>query len=267
MTSRRTGTNWHSSRASRFIFTESEAKNNVGPGTYDAVRGIGLSKSKAKGTSSFTSAVPKSAFAITERPGRLQEDEEEYFEHPPGPGSYNPKSGAFEQRPFPSSIQQFGATASRFGTSNPLGTNLGPGYYAEGKKHAVRKPKSTVPFLSNTQRANTAVTGLNTPGPGEYPAKGIKDEVSKKLKGRQGVFGTTEKRFAQFGAAVKLLMEYDRIRQGRDSTQLREQTATWQRVRAPLSHSRSHQTSQRRSPKYLPELASTTSPITPSKLG
>lgn len=138
MPSRRTGTNWHSSRASRFVFTESEAKNSkVGPGTYDVVRGVGQSKSKAKGTSSFTSAVPKSVFVVQEKPSRLQEDEEEYCERPPGPGSYNPKSGAFEQRPFPNSVQQFGATASRFGTSNPLGTNLGPGYYGEGGNNVI----------------------------------------------------------------------------------------------------------------------------------
>lgn len=70
------------------------------------------------------------------------------------------------------------------------------------------KGKNTAPFLSNTQRGNTARTGLNSPGPGEYPVKGIKDEISKKIKSKQGIFGTTEKRFAQIGAAVGLIINY-----------------------------------------------------------
>jgi len=44
---------------------------------------------------------------------------------------------------------------------------------------------------------------LNTPGPGEYPIKGIKEQVTKKLKGNQGIFGTTEKRFTQISSTVK----------------------------------------------------------------
>lgn len=140
MTTRKTGTNWHSSKVSRLMFTETEAKNNkVGPGTYDTIKAIGTSQQKMKGTSSFTSAVPKSTLYIKERPSKLEEDEE--YEDPPGPGSYNPKVAAFEQRQFPSSIQQFGATASRFGKSNVLGSNLGPGQYSEVKHYVSSSDK------------------------------------------------------------------------------------------------------------------------------
>jgi len=135
MTSRRTGTDWHSSKVSRLKFTDCEAmKYQVGPGSYDTLRGIGTSKQKAKGTSSFTSIVPKSTPHIKEKPNNLQEDEEE---DPPGPGSYNPKVGPFEKRQFPSAIQQFGFTASRFGKSGVLCSNLGPGQYNEGKKYVI----------------------------------------------------------------------------------------------------------------------------------
>jgi hypothetical protein len=135
MTNRRTGTDWHSSKVSRLKFTESEAmKYQVGPGSYDTLRAVGTAQQKAKGTSSFTSAVPKTTFHIKERPNTQQEDEEE---DPPGPGSYNPKVGAFEQRQFPSAIQQFGFTASRFGKSNVLGSNLGPGQYNEVKQYVT----------------------------------------------------------------------------------------------------------------------------------
>jgi hypothetical protein len=53
-----------------------------------------------------------------------------------------------------------------------------------------------------------ARAGLNTPGPGEYPVKGIKDEVTKKVKGKQEIFGTTEMRFAQYSSTVGSVNDY-----------------------------------------------------------
>lgn len=44
---------------------------------------------------------------------------------------------------------------------------------------------------------------FGTPGPGQYPVKGIKDAISKKMWGKQGAFGTTERRFAEFSSMVK----------------------------------------------------------------
>jgi len=41
-----------------------------------------------------------------------------------------------------------------------------------------------------------------TPGPGQYGAKGIKDDLNRKVWGKQGVFGSTERRFAQFSSLV-----------------------------------------------------------------
>jgi hypothetical protein len=40
------------------------------------------------------------------------------------------------------------------------------------------------------------------PGPGQYSVKGINDDLRKKVWGKQGVFGSTEKRFAQLSKMV-----------------------------------------------------------------
>jgi len=40
------------------------------------------------------------------------------------------------------------------------------------------------------------------PGPGQYSMKGINDELRKRVWGKQGVFGSTEKRFAQLSTMV-----------------------------------------------------------------
>lgn len=56
--------------------------------------------------------------------------------------------------------------------------------------------------MSSEKRANTARAGLNTPGPGQYPVKGIKDDINKKVWGKQGAFGTTEKRFSHLSSMV-----------------------------------------------------------------
>lgn len=56
------------------------------------------------------------------------------------------------------------------------------------------------PFLSSERRSvqrNSAI-----PGPGQYEVKCIKDQLSKKVWGRQGVFGCTERRFAQLSTLV-----------------------------------------------------------------
>ena len=59
-----------------------------------------------------------------------------------------------------------------------------------------------VPFLSNEKKADAKKTAIDTPGPGHYPSKGIKDDLAKKVWGKQGAFGSTEKRFAQLALMV-----------------------------------------------------------------
>lgn len=51
-----------------------------------------------------------------------------------------------------------------------------------------------VPFTSTTKRFKLNI-GKNKPGPGSYSAGNMIDSLDKKVWGRQGVFGSTEKRF------------------------------------------------------------------------
>ncbi len=59
-----------------------------------------------------------------------------------------------------------------------------------------------VGFLSKGERAQAGKKAGETPGPGQYQAKGIKDELNKRVWGKQGAFGSTERRFAQLTAMV-----------------------------------------------------------------
>lgn len=139
LVNRNTGTNWHSSKVNRPIFTARGAKNNmIGPGSYEIIKCMGTASQKVRGTSCFVSAVPKSTACIKENITRPTDDEEEFDENPPGPGSYNPKFGAFEQRSFPGPIQQFGCTAVRFSqVKNAMGSTLGPGQYGDFRQNYV----------------------------------------------------------------------------------------------------------------------------------
>jgi hypothetical protein len=124
---RSTGTNWHASKVKRPMFTSSANQQSlVGPGSYNLTE---TSVKKPKGTSCFVSNVPKSA--MKERP-RTPDEDEESDNDSPGPGYYNPKGGAFQERVVPGPIQQFGFIAPRFTQSKDMsGTNLGPGQYAD----------------------------------------------------------------------------------------------------------------------------------------
>lgn len=65
------------------------------------------------------------------------------------------------------------------------------------------KRKGYVPFLSSEKRLDAIKKGpTEIPGPGQYPVKGIKDDLNKKVWGKQGVFGSTERRFAQLSSMV-----------------------------------------------------------------
>jgi len=50
--------------------------------------------------------------------------------------------------------------------------------------------------LTKAEREAANKLGLETPGPGQYQAKGLKDSLTKKVWGKQGAFGCTERRFA-----------------------------------------------------------------------
>lgn len=145
---KKTGTNWHASKVKRLAFGDPKPDlNTLGPGSYDAfLKQASAPQTKVRGTSCFVSTVPKTTgqdstrFPRGKSPSETddEEDDEEFDEAPPGPGHYNPKSGAFDPKLIPGGIQQFGVTAPRFGSSkNPLSSTLGPGQYGDFRQNYV----------------------------------------------------------------------------------------------------------------------------------
>jgi len=128
-----TGINWHSSKVKRPMLTSSATQQSlIGPGSYNTTK---TPTKKPRGTSCFISNVPK--LAIKERPRTPDEDEESDY-NSPGPGYYNPKRGAFQERVMPGPVQQFGSTAPRFVQSkNMSNSNLGPGQYGDFRQRNV----------------------------------------------------------------------------------------------------------------------------------
>ena len=59
-----------------------------------------------------------------------------------------------------------------------------------------------MPFLSSEKKAEGGKVVTDTPGPGQYPSKGIREDLTKKVWGKQGAFGSTERRFAQLTSMV-----------------------------------------------------------------
>ena len=66
----------------------------------------------------------------------------------------------------------------------------------------MKKHKTKVPFLSSERRTLKKEITIITPGPGQYKFKGIDENVKNKVWGKQGVFGSTEKRFPKLSTLV-----------------------------------------------------------------
>jgi len=147
---RKSGTNWHASKVKRLGFLDS--KNDtaaVGPGSYDPLKPVASPQQKVRGTSVFVSTVPKALGGEKLTPPRINsqgdtadddndDEEDDNEEAVPGPGHYNPKAGAFENKFAPSGIQQFGHTAPRFMQPRAtLGNTLGPGQYGDFRQSMV----------------------------------------------------------------------------------------------------------------------------------
>jgi hypothetical protein len=64
------------------------------------------------------------------------------------------------------------------------------------------------PFSSTNERfKGQKQTRVSTsPGPGAYKSKGLKEQIDKKVWGKQGPFGTVEKRFAHLSHAVEIFL-------------------------------------------------------------
>jgi Sperm-tail PG-rich repeat len=166
---------WHKNAEKRSAFIIKSAI--PGPGAYAPK--LFLPKYKEK---------PSPAFISNSKRGTQIKTEEDWDDGVPGPGKYSIKS-TFTPPPV-RQPQNFGSNAERFKSTSPDLINLGPGHYDLSPSNLKKNPQEfKAPFCSTNLRFQNT-PDLN-PGPGSY--RNI--DVQKKVWGKQGVFGCTEKRF------------------------------------------------------------------------
>lgn len=167
---------WHKSAVKRSTFLN---KSSVpGPGSY-----------VPKSTTPKYKLKPSAVFASNcKRPTEIYGDDSSEDGNP-GPGNYAAHS-TFTPSPVRSGPQNFGSGCERFKSTTPEPLRIGPGYYNVPSPNFRKKiGDSKAPFSSTNLRFQNNVD-LN-PGPGSY--RNV--DVQKKVWGKQGVFGSTEKRF------------------------------------------------------------------------
>mmetsp|Transcript_5241 Transcript_5241/g.9623 ORF Transcript_5241/g.9623 Transcript_5241/m.9623 type:complete len:531 (+) Transcript_5241:30-1622(+) len=191
------GTSWHRYKSKRDLGS-APSKTNLGPGSYYEPKEVVMPLYKYKPSSVFASGckrdcyIPPSGKTKDETSGSSDEDEV------PGPGHYNGATSvsAFNVKPVPERLQFFGSTSSRFKAEKADKASIAPGMYGELRKPlAAKKPgDSKAPFASTKTRFEAKFD--TSPGPGAYRDETIVDSINKKVWGRQGVFGSSERRFA-----------------------------------------------------------------------
>eukprot|EP00949_MAST-11_sp_MAST-11-sp1_P003801 g3801.t1 len=201
------GVDWARSRSTRTDFTKNTGAG-PSPADYDTTGSArnNIMQLEPRPTASFASKVErvktvKSKHAM------------------PGPGHYGaPRTGNFEPKRVPESMQFFGSTSRRFGSMGRNGQTPGPGgpgAYdvmrtssfagdAASRSRAARssRHRSSVGFASTSTRFGGGITAGESqfsPAPGVYEMPSMVDEVKKKMSSRTGVFGSTTRRFATFG--------------------------------------------------------------------
>lgn len=183
------GPAWHKSRAKRIVATAPDSK--VGPGSYNEFQLNLAPMYKYKPNAVFVSG--------TQRETQVEEpllEEEQWKEPLPGPGHYHSEvQSSFRPKLVPSRLQFFGSTSARFQAKQPPHPNLGPGVYGDLRKPLISKPnsESNVPFSAKDLRFRARPS--TNPGPGSYKEMPFSEDSKRRTWGRQGVFGTTEKRF------------------------------------------------------------------------
>lgn len=169
------GALWHKSNSKRTqVFS---SKNQVpGPGTYVPQSQVPRYKLK-----------PNAVFASNCKRGTEFVTEDSSEDGVPGPGQYMTKS-AFSLTPSRFLPQNFGSRCERFKNNTP--EPLGPGCYnLPVSGFSKKKAEKKAPFCSTDLRFHENID-VN-PGPGAYKEV----EIQKKVWGKQGVFGSTERRF------------------------------------------------------------------------
>ena len=193
--------------------TPGTTKDSVGPGHYDpkligpkkgpmwyksaAKRSTFLAKSVAPGPGSYAPKVqvpvykqkPSAVFISSSKRGTELSTDESTEDGVPGPGKYAIQS-AFTPSPIRPPPTHFGSGCERFKARTPEPAHLGPGYYeVSSPNFRLKTGESKAPFCSTDPRFQSVID-MN-PGPGSYRNA----DLQKKVWGKQGVCGCTEKRF------------------------------------------------------------------------
>ena len=171
---------WHKSAVKRETLPISKSAASVpGPGSYTT----------SKTTPKYQQK-PNAVFISSCKRGTDLDPEESSEEGVPGPGQYAVKS-SFTPSPPRAVPHNFGSCCARFKSATPetelLG--LGPGQYNLPPSFEIKKGRNKAPFCSSNMRFHSNFE--ITPGPGSYKQA----EVQRKVWGKQGAFGCTEKRF------------------------------------------------------------------------
>ena len=230
------GPKWHPPPIKEGVSKQNAGKSatatqeEVGPGYYDVNKHF-VPMYKYNMSSNFASRVPKSPpmrktvgakmnpqQTKTEFTESEEEETDSEEDETPGPGYYyNPRAyTSFRPRFVPENLQFFGSTSDRF-VKRKIEQNIGPGQYTDlgtnfGGENKKLRAKTSIPFASSDKRFglenNPKLPGGEVPGPGTYGSKGIKDQILGKVWGKNGAFGTTEKRFAKFSTPVIIISIY-----------------------------------------------------------
>ena len=189
---------WTMSRTNRY-----ELKNRtitIGPGAYDKSEDTSPNK-KAK-SSVFASKTVRIAQAIKAKKTKKMatdvlddNDSDSDDVASPGPGKYELEktTTSFRTKSVPQRHQFFGSSDERF-KKNLFGevNESAPGQYDPHSNRST-STRAKVPFTSVRQRFEEGVK-YESPGPGSY---GPEKPKGKKVWGRSGPFGATERRFTE----------------------------------------------------------------------
>jgi hypothetical protein len=190
------GTSWHRYKSKRDLET-APASSKLGPGSYYETKALVMPLYKYRQSSVFASACKRDCYIPPAGKQSVDEEDSEEDDEVPGPGFYNHSASesAFNVKAVPERLQFFGSTASRFKADRSQDPNIAPGMYGELRKPiAAKKPgDSKVPFSSTKTRFEAKFD--TSPGPGAYKEETLVDSISKKVWGKQGVFGSSERRF------------------------------------------------------------------------
>ena len=194
------GTAWHKSKAKRLATSAPGTTEKVGPGSYNEFQ-INLAPMyKFRPNAVFASGTKRTTSIPAgkrKEPEDSEDEEEDIAEVAPGPGHYDVlrQATGFKTKPVPERLQFFGSTSARFDRKPPLNPGVGPGTYGDLRKPLVPKKVSEgkVPFSTKDIRFQARPD--TNPGPGSYKEPHFTEDTKRRAWGRQGVFGTTEKRF------------------------------------------------------------------------